>query len=119
MGDRRDVSDVPASPPRRPAGRRSWHRQRDSAPVSAAQASGSEKDSEAWRGVAAVPVGGVLVFVADAQKRAFSNKTRNPAPIAIKVPRSLNNVWRQENVTAASCGARAPNDVTQRGTSEM
>ena len=74
--DRRDVPDVPAAPARRPARRRPRHRQRDSAALPAAKTAGRETDPEDWRSVEAVSVGGVVVSLADAQKRAFIQSSR-------------------------------------------
>ena len=59
-----------------------------------AQAAGREAHAENRRGVAAVPIGGVLVSVADAQKRAFSPKQQYPDGDRHKVPRSLKSVSR-------------------------
>src|SRR5206468_10093298 len=117
--DRRDVSDVPASSAQRAAGRRSRDRKRDSAALRSAQAARAPKNSAARRSVEAVSIGGVLVFVADAQKRAFNHKTRKPSAIAIRVPRSLKSVSRQEKVIGGLTGLRAPTDGIHRGTLAM
>ena len=58
----------------------------------AAEAAGREARAENGRGVEAVSIGGVLVSVADAQKRAFIQSSRYPTAIATKVPRSLKSV---------------------------
>ena len=65
--DRRDVPDVPSASPRRASRRRPGHRQRGTAVVRVEKTSGPETIDETRRTVAALPIGGVLVSLAESR----------------------------------------------------
>ena len=68
-----DVPDLPAASARRAARRRSGDRDRRAAGVSPAHAAEAGAAAQDWRGVAALPVRGVLVSVAQPRQPARSS----------------------------------------------
>ena len=106
--DRGDVPDVSAAPARRPAGRRSRHRQRDDAVVSAAQEAGREAHAEDRRSVEAVSFCRLLVSLAVAQpgRIAAGDDDHAQRPLMDPFLKSSNIVWEHPCYAEEASGNR-------------